>query len=515
MRFMVLWFPDWPLQAQRKATSIAAIEKGGIIQVVSQTARTRGVRRGMKTRTAQAICPDLELLRADYEYDARIFEPIAAGLDEVAANIEILRPGMALAELSAPAHFHGSEDKAAEMLLDAAARQGLDCLGGIASDLTTAIIAAKHSAVVLPGEAAQFLAPLPLNVLQEPALGVDSNTLNTLKHLGIHTLGEIAALSLTEVSTRLGKNGIYIRKLARGESSRGVSTAQIPPDLSVSFSPEYPITRVDVAAFAARSLAAQLHEKLKLHELVCQRLKILAYTADQVVSRIWRTREPLTEAATADRVRWQLDSWLTGGGAGEIYTLALEPIEVSNPPAVDLWSRDDSAARDAISRVSSQLGTNAVLQPYLGPGRGVAERIKWLPAGETPPTVAPTWVGRIPSPLPARIFSDTPIHLLNIQGKPILVTGQALLSDKPQLMYIAQKAYEIIAWAGPWPVDDSYEKAVRLQLVGVQYAESKSELNTRQRRHMQVISDNATPRQKYGWLIIWREYRWWLEGGYE
>ena len=90
-------------------------------------------------------------------------------------------------------------------------------------------------------------------------------------------------------------------------------------DLSVSITPEDPIDRVDAAAFAARALAASLHGRLAEAGQNCLRLKVKAELADgSVVERIWRTREALTEEATADRVRWQLDGWLTSGGAGTI-----------------------------------------------------------------------------------------------------------------------------------------------------------------------------------------------------
>ena len=40
-------------------------------------------------------------------------------------------------------------------------------------------------------------------------------------------------------------------------------------------------------------------------------LAIHAVTANgEELNRVWRCAEPLTEDATADRVRWQLDGWL-------------------------------------------------------------------------------------------------------------------------------------------------------------------------------------------------------------
>ena len=74
-----------------------------------------------------------------------------------------------------------------------------------------------------------------------------------------------------------------------------------------------PLERVDVAAFAARALAERLHERLAGHGLACTRLGIEAVTAHgEELHRVWRHDGLLTAAAIADRVRWQLDGWLSG-----------------------------------------------------------------------------------------------------------------------------------------------------------------------------------------------------------
>ena len=83
-RVMALWFPDWPVQAvhldedapaHNKPVAIAAHYR---IQVCGVAARKRGVRRGMKVRQAQAVCPELEVVDADADRDARMFEGIVA-----------------------------------------------------------------------------------------------------------------------------------------------------------------------------------------------------------------------------------------------------------------------------------------------------------------------------------------------------------------------------------------------------------------------------------------------------
>src|ERR1700733_6856741 len=69
--------------------------------------------------------------------------------------------------------------------------------------------------VIPPGEEARTLAPLPLNLL-----GGSPATPETLEIWGVRTLGELAALPPMGVAARLGKEGVELQRLARGEGYR-------------------------------------------------------------------------------------------------------------------------------------------------------------------------------------------------------------------------------------------------------------------------------------------------------
>src|SRR5699024_7509292 len=222
-------------------------------------------------------------------------------------------------------------------------------------------------------------------------------------------------------------------------------------DLSVAVIPADPIARVDSAAFAARQLAAKLHEKLAAAGVVCLRLKIRAeFHRGQALERIWRTREALSEDATADRVRWQLDGWLTAARAADaddaecegagIIELSLEPMETSAPDFIgQLWGSgsSDEHVKRAISRVQSTLGTDKVLQLWAAGGRGVAERVDFVPYGdEAPQKGDKLWPGQIPGPLPARRGGGpqhpaSRIRLIDATAKDVVVTAEAVLSSVP------------------------------------------------------------------------------------
>ena len=166
-------------------------------------------------------------------------------------------------------------------------------------------------AVVPVGGAADFLAPLPIRVLDRPELA------DLLSRLGIHTLGDFAALPRADVLARFGPDGAYVHDLAHGIEVRPPAARVAPPELAVELVLDPPVDRVDTATFVAKSLAGQLHERLAARGLACIRISIEACTENgEQLSRSWRhgsiSTTGFTATAIADRTRWQLDGWLSG-----------------------------------------------------------------------------------------------------------------------------------------------------------------------------------------------------------
>lgn len=528
---MALWFPDWPVHAARIDAHLAgdiAIVAQHRIWACSASARQHGVRRGMKARAAQALSASLQLIPQDCERDARCFEPVVSGLDSVVASIEVLRPGLAVVDAGAVARFYGGEDVAAQLVMDAAALQGVDCFIGVADNIPTAVLAARASTLVPPGGNADFLRGLATNLLlAEESLGCDPDTVQALLDLGLLTLGEVAALPAGSMTTRFGAPGQHVMRLARGEEQRKVAPEWEGSALDVSATPDSPISRVDAAAFLARGLAAQLHDTLRTAGVVCQRLRVQAVLlengAERVLERTWRTHEPLTEAATADRVRWQLDGWLTAraldGGAGAegdagaapepdpdngIVLLTLEPLEVSAPEKDGLWGGGDdrtSEVRQVVSRVQSALGIEAVLQPIPAGGHGPVERVELVPFGEERGPTRPaagTWAGQLPGPLPARgRHPAAAFRLVDARGENVYVTQEAVLSSAPAACAWGSYRGRVTGWAGPWPVSERWWEPKHAPACA----------------RLQVVSEqDETPR---AFLLVWIAGKWRVEASYD
>jgi len=531
-RVLAVWCMDWPAVAAATAaglgpTAPVAVTLANRVVACSAVARAAGVRRGLRRREAQARCPDLHVVAADPARDARHFETVVAAVDELVPRAEVLRPGLLVLAVRGAARYFGSEEAAAERLVDAVAAAGAECQVGIADQLPTAVFAARAGRIVAPGQDARFLANLSIRQLAaEPSLAAPGREelADLLWRMGIRTIGQFAELSRSDVATRFGADGVAAHRFACGEPARTPSGREPPPELTAEMSCDPPIDRVDAAAFAGRMLAGELHRSLAASGVGCTRLAIHAVTANcEELQRVWRCAEPLTEDATADRVRWQLDGWLNRRRPDErptapVTVLRLCPVEVVSAEALQLplWGspgeEDRMRARRALVRVQGLLGPDAVQVPTLSGGRGSAERITFTPLGdEQVPRADPDqpWPGQLPEPSPT-VLLDDPVEVLDADGKPVHVTSRGLFSAEPARLTVAKagnsgkagkavKAGRLVWWTGPWPVDERWW--------------DPDQAKAGRTARAQVLLDRGESGQAL--LLCYRQRRWYVEGIYE
>lgn len=479
-RTMVIWVPDWPVAAAAVATGrspdepIVVLEKGKVL-ATSAAARAEGVRRGQRARDAQSRCPELVVLKYDPVIDARAFDPVIACLEAIMPGVQVIRPGMCALKARGPARFYGSEETAAEKLLDRL--ETFDVPGGrvgIADGPFAAEQAARASSarirvqVVPPGGSPEFLAPLSVDVLKQPELT------DLLRRLGLRSLGAFAQLSGTEVLTRFGPSGAFAHRLARGCDDRPVTGREVPPELTRTLDFEPSVDRVDQVAFAVRAIADELIARLTELGLVCTTLRVEVGTeSGRIHEREWLHPRWFSAADVVDRVRWQLQG--SGTATSELTSpvvrVRLIPDQADPVGAhVDgLWGGGpDERIHRALSRVQSMLGHGAVVSVVIGGGRGFAERQTLVPWGDPPvPARSPDqpWPGAIadarrwPTPAPTTIFGEPLVaEVFAVDGSQVSVSARGELSGPPAAFRLAaapqvadsNKLHPIIAWAGPW-----------------------------------------------------------------
>lgn len=534
-RSLVLWCPDWPIVAAGVATDEAAmVMHANRVVAASPAARADGVVEGLRRRQAQGRCPSAKVLDHDPDRDARAFEPLVASLDVLCPRVEVTRPGTVTLGTRGPSRYHGGDTSLAEkveavfggaMATLRADSRSVPLHVGIADGWLAATCAARQAQpgeplVIEPGASPAFLAPWSLSVFDgEVLLDRASNAPNitdVLKRLGIATMGALAALPAADILGRFGNDGELLNRLARGLDTRPLATRQPADDLAVSIEPEPAIERVDTAAFVAVALADELHQKLGSSGLACTRLAISATTEHgESLERCWRHEGTLTAGAVAERVRWQLDGWLSAGAATRpsagINRLTLTPLEVvpARGRQLGFWGGEtllDERAARALARVAGMLGTEAVLVPERRGGRGPGEQLKLLPAAlvelneprpaARPEAVSEPWPGRLPAPSPALVPPEPPaVELLDEADRPVGVSGRGVATGEPmRLVHSNGRSEAVQAWAGPWTSDERWWDPP----------------NHRRRARIQLITTTGQAH-----LLVLEGGNWWLEGSYD
>ncbi|MDR1392612.1 MAG: DNA polymerase Y family protein [Bifidobacteriaceae bacterium] len=502
-RLAAVWLPDWPVVAAIKTGVVppdvpVIVADARRVKAVSAAARVAGVRRGMKRRSATAICPAGVVVRADPMRDARAFEDVAILIHSLVPGVELLRPGLLLCPAVGVSRYHGGDQALAEHLLtQVAAETGAESWVGIADGLLAAILAARQSLIIEPGGSPSFLAPHPLTditlALQDTAVGGDLNALtDLLTRLGIKTLGGLADLPSGNVAERFGSVGIWAQRLARARDVLTGPAHRLPQDFSVSYEADPPLTRIAEAAHVAVKLADDLHAQLTAYGQSYDRLKVSATTeTGEQFERTWRL-EGVDSNGVADRVRWQLENWLTGrsgllpDGALTCLTLEAEEVHPASVGSACLWGNNGHGMARAVrgaERINTLLGGHGVYQPVIQGGRTPRGRIRLVEWGDDTVPLQPVdrpWPGAVPDPAPSLIpVQPQPVALTDAQGNNIRVSPNFELSSRPALLDKAA----VRGWAGPWPVFAKWWVAGSKRLV---YLQVQIELDQRKQTALLV-----------------------------
>ena len=491
-------------------------------------------------------------------HQAAEFGQVVSVVEDFCPRVEVLRPGACAFGAHGPARYFGGEATLAVKIITAVAGAGFASQVGIADGLFAACLAAERARAapgaqpaaqpapgaqpaaappapvmtLAPGRTREFLAPLPVSVLDSPELT------DLLPRLGIRTLGEFTALPAAEVANRFGTAGMIAYRLARGLPPRPLVPRPPPADLSVSEEFDPPMGQAEPVVFAAKALAERMHNGLAASGLACVRVQVQAVWEDgRESTRLWRHDGLLSSVAVAERVRWQLADGPPAHSAapaprgdragapipalpgaaeratddypGGVRLLRLVPDQLVRDQGWQLGLWGDAIASDRVARaavrVQAMLGLNAVTRPARGGGRGPAEQVTLVPfggAGDRTPYPDGSrepdrpWPGRIPAPSPATVYqAPLPARIADDSGAAVTVSGRGLVSAPPaRLSADGAPWLTVTAWAGPWPVSERWwdPRAAR------------------RRARFQLVTEDGT-----AWLVAVQNGRWLIEARYD
>ncbi len=537
VRIVTIWCPEWPVVAAGLTPDRpAAVVHANRVVAVTDAAARAGVRPADRRRAAQGACPELEIVAHDPDRDAREFEPVVRAIAELAPRVEIVEPGTVAVVARGPSRYFGGDESLAQRLV-AVVGELAPVTVGIADGRSAAAMAARlarrrpdRTLVVEPGGSPGFVADLPTGVLAQ--LGeVSADLVDLFVRLGLTTLGALAGLDERDVLGRFGRDGVLAHRIAIGADDRWSAATDPPPEWWAEHAFDEPVQQLDTVVFVAKRLADELVAALAAEGRVCTRLVVVVETEHgERNERAWFRLRGLSSVAMVERVRWQLEGWASQPGAltGGVALVRLVPDEVRGDDGVQsrLWgerSRADHDAARSITRLTGLAGGDAVKVPVWVGGRLPAERFRWVAAasvdaddigGRCRPDEAP-WPGALVAPSPSVVFDHVdggrhvqdgdhldPRHgedrvvaeVLGPDGRAVGVSGRGELTGPPVTLAVAGRRRSIVAWAGPWPVEQRW------------WAPERS----RRLARLQLVTDDGV-----GHLVALEQQRWALLATYE
>src|SRR5215472_12500589 len=283
MLFGCIHVPDFPVQASLRAevaTGISfqldpiAVLDGpeSLLKVFACNARARtaGIALGMTKIQAEA-CPGVALRKRTVEQEEEAQAALLECARSFSPRVESTCSGSVIVDLTGAERLLGSQREIGQQLATRAAACGFAANIGIAANADTALHAARGFAgitVIAPGEEAQRLAGLPVEVL-EPSPEI----LDTLESWGIRNFQSLAALPAVPLTQRLGQPGLHLQRLARGEVQRELVPAS-PPPLFQEAELEEAIDLLEPLGFILNRLLDELLDRLRARSLATDQVHV-------------------------------------------------------------------------------------------------------------------------------------------------------------------------------------------------------------------------------------------------
>ncbi len=280
-----------------KPVAIAGSSRRAVVLTASYEARPYGVRSAMPLYKARLACPQLVVVPPEMQKYRAVSREIFDVLQRRGDPVE----GLSLDEA-----FVGMERMTFEEACELAAtlrREILDATrltvsAGVATGKMIAKIASDTCKpngllAIAPGEAAEFLAPLPVGRLW----GIGPKMEARLNVFGITTIGELAALDDERLRELFGSWGREMSELARGIDRRRVEPQRETKSISTEETFEYDVRDESKLIDVLRSQARELAETLEREHTVAHTIGVKVKRADfTTVGRQTHLAEPTREA---------------------------------------------------------------------------------------------------------------------------------------------------------------------------------------------------------------------------
>lgn len=269
-----------------KALAIAGNpeERKGIIVTSSYEARAKGVKTTMPLWQARRLCPELVVLRPNFDR----YRSASKAMFKILSEITPIVQPVSIDEGYMDVTDCGPPEKAIELAENIQNRilheLDLPCSIGIAPNKFLAKMASDMKkpmgiTVLRKRELSTTLWPLPI----EEMYGVGNKTAEKLKKMDIHTIGDLAKKDVYELKQVLGINGERLNNRANGNDKRSVDPDAIYDFKSIGSSQTLPHDTIEEEEIKKLMviLATNVERRLKRKQAVGQSIQLMIRYADR------------------------------------------------------------------------------------------------------------------------------------------------------------------------------------------------------------------------------------------
>lgn len=348
---------------------VGGIQGRGVVCAASYEARRFGVHSAMPMTTARRLCPQGVYLPVRMKHYAQISRQIRDIFFGFTPLVEPLSLDEAFLDVGGSERMFGLAPEIARRIKERIkAETGLIASVGVAPNKFLAKLASDHGkpdgfVVVTPDQVTAFLSPLPAGRIW----GVGAKGQKRLHALGIHTVGQLAALPERILTDHFGKAGRHMWELAHGRDDRRVVPDREAKSISTETTFAQDIGDRAILRTCLLDLVDHLASRLRQEGLHARSIDLKIRSSD------FRTRTrsaSLAEATNLTDPLWQAAAGLFERSLSRevlpVRLLGVGAARLARDPLVqrglfDAAVRDKQSALDqAVDAIRGQFGTGAI-----------------------------------------------------------------------------------------------------------------------------------------------------------
>ncbi|GAA0735078.1 DNA polymerase IV [Dactylosporangium roseum] len=351
----------------------------GVVSAASYEARKFGVRSAMPGSRAQRLCPHAVFLPPDFTAYTEASRAVMAIFRDVTPLVEPLSLDEAFLDVTGARKLLGRPAEIAALIRRRVAEeQRLTCSVGVAPTKFMAKLGSTRAkpdgVVVIPADRIlDYLHPLPVSAVW----GVGERTAETLRRLGLKTVGDLAAAPMGMLRSAVGDAAAaHLHELSRGRDPRRVTPEHVEKSIGAETTFDVDVSDLSIIRRTILALANKVAQRLRHAGQAGRTVSVKIRLADfQTLSRSRTIDIPTDVSREIFEIGWTLFRSARTGERIRLIGVRVEGLVHAEgaPRQMTLGERDHGwrDAERAADAVAARFGSGLVRPASLLRGDGM------------------------------------------------------------------------------------------------------------------------------------------------